>query len=166
MPKGGINLTCWQCARPFQAVRNGRGRYPRFCSDECHAARKADQNKRYCREGRYKQRRRDWELRRPKIHRDCVVCGTQFSTSNRRTKCCGRVCGEKLAQSVNSIRHAKSIADRTRYCEICARPFVMHRRSGRSRRGEVREGRFCSRKCMAAAMRVPVQLSLFRKLPR
>jgi hypothetical protein len=48
-----------------------------------------------------------------------------------------------------------------RVCLGCGEAFVMRNPSGKARRAQVREGRFCSRSCFHRWMRQPVQLSLF-----
>lgn len=81
--------------------------------------------------------------------RQCVACGEPFRTGRKRTRCCVR-CANAVSQSV---RLANSEARRQRICEVCCNPFVMRSPSGKARRGEVREGRFCSRVCAATWFR-------------
>lgn len=51
-------------------------------------------------------------------------------------------------------REANAKARRTRVCEQCGVSFVMRSPSGKARRGEVQEGRFCSRACSAETVRI------------
>jgi hypothetical protein len=136
MRRAAVTLRCRECGERFSWKVKGRGRYPRSCSPACHAKRK-----------------------RAEIHkRTCIVCGAPFTTDDRKTLTCGMRCGKRVA---DATKRAKMIARRTRFCEVCSQPFVMHKPSAKARRGEVREGRFCSRRCKHAAMRKPVQLGLF-----
>jgi hypothetical protein len=64
-----------------------------------------------------------------------------------------------LANALRNVDHGR----RARICLTCGASFVAHKPSAKARRGEVREGRFCSRKCWHAVMRVPVQLPLFKQ---
>jgi len=141
-----IAVQCLMCGATFETTREGRGRYPRFCSPECRAARKAKHVRRYAAEGRYPVRRGTRRLRQ-KI---CAVCGEAFATIKARTQCCGTECGSILARA---SRSANARGRRLRRCESCGSEFLARSPSGRARRGETREGRFCSRRCAAAARR-------------
>jgi hypothetical protein len=87
-------LRCWQCGVDFTAAsRPGAGRLRRLCSSECQRARKAQQMARYVREGA----RAWWSDQRNAIPRECEICGEGFTTTNRRTRCCGLACGQALS---------------------------------------------------------------------
>ncbi len=92
-------------------------------------------------------------------HRQCVACGCEFETLRKRTRAC-RQCGNRVSQQA---RRANADAKRHRTCETCCRPFTMRNPSAKARRGESREGRFCSRKCAAQwfCRRPAVQRDLF-----
>ena len=155
-----ITLRCSACHEPFEWIVRARGRYPKTCSPKCDAARRREWN---C-ANRHRYRT---DKPREKIHHgECVICGAPFESVDRRTRTCGLTCGAALSyQTKVPGRRAKTIAQRTRICEACGRSFVMHKPSAKARRGEVREGRFCSRRCWHSAMRKPQQLSLFKDLP-
>jgi hypothetical protein len=53
-----------------------------------------------------------------------------------------------------ATRTANAMARRSRTCQQCGAGFVMRNPSGAARRGEVSEGKFCSRKCAAASKRL------------
>ena len=133
--------TCRQCGATFEARHDGCGRLPRFCSAECRSARKAEHSRLYAVEGRYPAQRH-----KPKA-KVCVICASQFETIDVRTQCCGPVCGHILAKRKSDAVHAAFRARRQRTCENCMQEFVARNPSGAARRGESREGRFCSRKC-------------------
>lgn len=152
-----IALQCEECRAAFSYVVRRCGRRPRTCSPECHAIRRRNWNR--ANGHRYRS-----AAPRPKTHkRDCAICSAPFLTSNLNTRTCGLACGKRLAAST---KRAKTIARRTRSCELCGRSFVMHKPSGKARKGNVREGRFCSRRCAHAAMRKPRQLGLFDEVSK
>lgn len=84
-------------------------------------------------------------------HRQCVICGGAVTHKNRRTRTCGKRCGKVLS---DRSRSQASTTRRTRQCECCGTVFVMRAESGRAMAGKTREGRFCSRACSHAAVRV------------
>ena len=146
MAKAGstISSACSICGASFDQVVPTSGRRRLTCSSECRRARKAK-----------------WNKENSKNHnRSCVVCRAPFLTSNLKTRCCSRACGKALADHAKRV---KSIAKRIRICQVCDQSFLMHRPSAKARHGLVREGRYCSRACAAAALRKPVQLGLFDK---
>ncbi|OPY74935.1 MAG: HNH endonuclease [Syntrophorhabdus sp. PtaU1.Bin153] len=73
----------------------------------------------------------------------CLNCGKEL-TSKWQVKYCSRDCMWQYQRKVRAKAKAKRW---TRICEQCGKEFVMHAASGKANRGEVKEGRFCSRKC-------------------
>jgi len=156
-----IAITCIVCGVAFETMRTTRGRLPRFCSAECRRRRRAAQHRTYRVQGRYP---RNYRRERPLLQKTCVVCGKGFSTTNLRTRCCGVDCGLKLSHRLSSVTRKERRAERdARVCQQCGIGFVARNPSGKARRGEACEGRFCSRRCAAAAAtkRPAVQLKLF-----
>jgi 5-methylcytosine-specific restriction endonuclease McrA len=88
------------------------------------------------------------------VNRQCVECGQAFETTNAKTLCCGALCGKRRGKRLSDItRSANATARLTRTCEGCRVSFVMRRPSGKARRGEANEGKFCSRVCAHEARR-------------
>jgi 5-methylcytosine-specific restriction endonuclease McrA len=84
----------------------------------------------------------------------CVICGATFVSAHLQ-ECCSRTCGSKLGKQRSDVtRSANAMARHSRTCERCGNTFVMRNPSGKARRGETHEGRFCSRKCQAATIRI------------
>lgn len=125
-------LQCRFCEQEFRYVQRGRRAVPAFCSPRCRGrAREAD---------------------RPRLMKSCTQCCTEFFTTNNCRRCCSAACGVKAR---DAIRATKARAHRRRTCKICGGVFVMrHHLSGKALRGEVREGMFCSRECLALHRRV------------
>jgi hypothetical protein len=138
--------SCWHCSKTFEVSYAGIGRVPRFCSAECRTARRDARRRRYMEEGRYPTRRDQPRRDRPR-RKICAVCSKQFETMCSRTQCCGVNCGRVLAKRKSALRTANMRLRRTRSCENCGENFVARNPSGRARRGETHEGRFCSRAC-------------------
>lgn len=114
---------CFACGSSISSpVR--RGKPPIYCGDECRRAARAS------------RRARQYE-------RVCIRCGLFFSTTCRASVACTG-CANAFSQIV---RTANAIARLQRTCEQCGVSFIMRNASGKARRGEVREGRFCSRRC-------------------
>lgn len=87
-------------------------------------------------------------MSRRQHHRSCVECGAAFVTSNVRTICCGRVCGNlRGKRRGDEARAANTVARLTRECKACGTSFVMPGPNGKALRGEVNAGQFCSRRC-------------------
>lgn len=84
------------------------------------------------------------------VGRDCVVCSEAFTAKRPEQECCSRSCGNKLA---HQRRTAGATARRRRSCEMCGEIFVKHSPSAAARRGEHRDGRFCSRRCQFEGQR-------------
>src|SRR5258707_15317212 len=105
--------TCKKCGVEFSYLRKRQsGRSRQFCSATCKAERLADLNGQYRREGRYRVRAR--AAQRPKIAKTCVMCGIGFTTVNRRTQCCGAVCGHGLfTPKAHATRSANAKIGRT-----------------------------------------------------
>ena len=139
-----IESSCRRCSEKFSTTIRGAGRPPLFCSDACRVDARRNPNR--------------------KIRtRVCAICGQTFETT-KSSECCSRPCGQKLAkQRSDAARKANAEERRRRLCVSCGAVFVMRNPSGRARRGEAREGRFCSRRCrdMAATRRPAQQLDLF-----
>ena len=74
---------------------------------------------------------------------NCLQCGGKL-TKKWQAKYCSRECMWKYQRK---RRAEASEAKRSRVCEMCGKEFIMHNPSGKARRGEVREGRFCSKRC-------------------
>ena len=95
----------------------------------------------------------------------CRRCGDNFSTTisgaGRPPVFCSDACRADARQNPNRTMHTRACAicgqtfETTKSSECCSRP--------RARRGEAREGRFCSRRCrdIAATRRPAQQLDLF-----
>lgn len=69
----------------------------------------------------------------------CLNCGKELTGKYQKKYC-----------SVNCQKEDRSrkVRERnTRVCETCGVAFVMRGLSGKGKRGEVKEGRFCSKKC-------------------
>lgn len=81
----------------------------------------------------------------------CIVCGEGFHPKNKVAKCCGPAC--RLRQR-HLTRSANARLRNVRTCERCGCRFQRRNPSGKARKGLVQEGRFCSRVCSAAAIRV------------
>lgn len=90
-------------------------------------------------------------MRHGKHQRDCAICGVEFAQRFPKTVTCGKGCGKRLA---DWSRSAAYLAARARQCQHCGVTFVMASPSGKAMKGQVTEGRFCSRKCMGDAQRV------------
>lgn len=143
-----LQHVCAVCDRPFRAPAKHRGRHLRFCSDDCRKARIAAQNRSYRAEGR-----RHF-TNRTKIAKVCVVCDQPFETTNRRTKCCGVDCGQRLAGSIaGAASKARARPRPTRACAHCQATFEIRNPSGKARAGLVREGLYCSRRCTVMGRR-------------
>jgi hypothetical protein len=96
-----------------------------------------------------------WARPRRPPPKTCVVCGVAFRPRTGRQEACGLVCGRALAKQRSDVaRAANAKARRARVCEQCGTSFIAANPSGKARRGEVREGRFCSRKCAAKSVRI------------
>jgi len=122
--------TCKSCEREFLITRvpNRRGRDPGFCSPRCRAAARA------------KYRRLHGAV--------CEQCQCPFETRSPRQRFCSLTCS---ARASAAPRRAAVLIARQRMCAQCNRQFTLsHGPSGRALRGEVDEGRFCSRRCAAA----------------
>lgn len=76
---------------------------------------------------------------------NCLYCGKEL-TGRHQKKYCSVSC-QKAHRSILTQKK------RIRICEACGKEFIMHRPSGKARRGEVNEGRFCSRACHFAWVR-------------
>lgn len=164
-PATMLQLACLACGNSFAAEKPRRGRHPRFCSPDCKRARHLSQAKGYRAEGRYPPRTAP--VKRRPISKTCEICQQPFQTTNHATVCCGQACGQILSHRRSAAtRTARSIEQRRRVCEHCGTSFVARHPSGKARAGEVREGRFCSRRCAAefrasGGKAVPVRASLF-----
>jgi hypothetical protein len=77
----------------------------------------------------------------------CLFCGIELTRKTQK-KYCSVPCQK-------AHRSELTRKERIRICETCGKEFVMHKLSGKAKRGEVKEGRFCSRKCKWAAQRKP-----------
>jgi len=71
--------------------------------------------------------------------RVCLNCGIEL-TRKTQTKYCSVDCQKQ-------DRSKRAQKRRARVCETCGREFIMRCLSGKGKRGEVKEGRFCSVKC-------------------
>lgn len=87
---------------------------------------------------------------KPKDYGVCAVCGKPLNKD--QGKYCSRAC---MWEYQRKIRAEASEAKRRRVCETCGKTFIMHWQSGKANRGEVKEGRFCSRKCRGESQRKP-----------
>jgi len=74
----------------------------------------------------------------------CPICEKSFIPLRKTQMYCSMYCSMKY---VHEQRHRESVVKRTRTCEACGKEFVMRSMSGKGNRGEVNEGRFCSKKC-------------------
>jgi ribosomal protein L24E len=133
------------CGARFAVVIRGAGRPTKFCSVAC-------------RDGS------GHTTVRSTSEKTCAICGDQFIASDARLECCGRTCGHILGKRRSDATRSENARHRlARRCEACCDEFVARNPSGAARRGETREGRFCSRKCQAVwrTRRPPLQLELF-----
>ena len=80
---------------------------------------------------------------KPKDRGECAHCGKPL-TKRWQDKYCSRDC---MWEYQRNARAEAKVKRWTRVCEQCGKEFVMHAASGKANRGEVKEGRFCSRKC-------------------
>jgi hypothetical protein len=141
-----VDLRCKQCTKRFRIEHRTRGRFPRFCSTECRLANR-------------RSRRKATKPYAKQIV--CLTCGEPCTVRDSRVRTCSVVCGQRLAAKLSREATAalrkrqreETAAKRGRACEGCGRPFEMRKPSGKARRGEVREGRFCSRSCRDAWQR-------------
>lgn len=83
----------------------------------------------------------------------CLQCGKEL-TGKWQTKYCSRDCMWEHQRNARAEAKAKRW---TRVCEQCGKEFVMHAASGKANKGEVKEGRFCSRKCRWDKERKPIE---------
>jgi len=90
------------------------------------------------------------ECRKESRRRICQECGKVYYPSSKGaaygSKCCSKAC-------LDAYRNRISIKKRKRVCETCGKEFIMPYMSGKGKRGESNEGRFCSRKCHGASMK-------------
>lgn len=81
---------------------------------------------------------------------NCHNCGKEL-TKKKQHKYCSHAC---MWEGQRKERKEASDAKLHRVCETCGKDFIMHTPSGKARRGEVKEGRFCSRKCRWGEKRI------------
>lgn len=82
----------------------------------------------------------------------CSVCSTSFIPNRYAAKkTCGPICTRRQA---HLTRSANAKLRNARTCEQCGMEFQRRNPSGKARRGESKEGRFCSRGCSALAVRI------------
>ena len=129
--------------------RDGRaGRPAKVCSTICKSRR----------DGQLKAIRNPRPPKRKgrTVHdRTCVVCGVTFGHLNPKSRCCSVVCVLKRAKARQAEIRAEQARQRhARTCERCGVEFAMRRKSGKANAGVANEGRFCSRKCRADAVRI------------
>lgn len=87
---------------------------------------------------------------------NCLFCGVEL-TGKYQKKYCSVSCQK-------THRSALIQKKRTRICETCGKEFVMHKPSGKAKKGEVKEGRFCSREChFIWVKRQPKKLKVIEK---
>lgn len=80
---------------------------------------------------------------------NCLQCGKEL-TGKWQSKYCSRDC---MWEYQRKERAEASEAKRRRVCETCGKEFIMHWQSAKANKGEVKEGRFCSRKCRGASIK-------------
>ena len=97
---------CRYCGKPY--LKNNVG-ISKYCSDECF---------------HHAQRHNNIQ------EKICVVCGTAFTTSDSRIKCCSVNCGNKLGHTLRGTPKEK-------ICPVCGKTFI----SKRSKQ------KCCSRSC-------------------
>lgn len=68
------------------------------------------------------------------------ICGESFSVKYKGQRYHSRECQHLQ-------RHIDSKKKRKRICQWCGKEFIMRWMSGKAKKGEVKEGLFCSRKC-------------------
>ena len=144
-----VARVCIVCQKPFSYDHATRGRYRATCSPQCRATREREQGRTYRRQGRYPARPRAKTI--PKV---CAVCSKPFMAAVRKRQACGPVCGNILGKrNGDAGRRLAAEQRRRRICEGCRVEFVMRNPSGAARAGRAREGRFCSRDCLATSRR-------------
>jgi len=79
------------------------------------------------------------ECRKERRRRICQECGKVYYPTSKSI-CCSKGC-------LGKYRNRISIEKRKRVCETCGKEFIMPYMSGKGKRGESNEGRFCSKKC-------------------
>lgn len=87
------------------------------------------------------------ECRKESRRQTCKECGKVYYHSSK-SMCCSKECLDKY-------RNRISIEKRKRVCETCGKEFIMPYMSGKGKRGEAKEGRFCSKKCYGAWLSNP-----------
>jgi len=84
---------------------------------------------------------------------NCLFCGEEL-TGKHQKKYCSVDCQKK-------DRSRQSAEKRKRICKVCGKEFTMHWLSGKAKKGEVKEGQFCSRECKWNARRKPIKVRVW-----
>lgn len=129
-----ITLCCVTCEKPFEHTTKNKGRYPRFCSDTCRAA-------------KYRWLTEQKGQRTGPAVLTCRQCSQPFTSKDPKRKCCGTVCGGKWSKAQQNIwRRKRSIERTARTCQRCGAAFNAQRPSD--------PGKFCSKVCSNVGRRV------------
>lgn len=112
----------------------GRGRPPKRCTACAKALQAAQAAARWRR------------IRLSGSPRACAGCGGTFTAYNPATVTCSTICGHRHA---TRTRRENADCRNARTCEQCGESFTARSPSGKARRAETQEGRFCSRSCAA-----------------
>lgn len=144
-----VTVDCLACHQAFVYDHVGRGRRRRTCSPACRKARNAASNA----VARKRQPKRS-EPRPKTLSKVCAVCAQPFMAYDKKRQACGPGCGNVLGKLNGDLGRRRNAEERRRrICEHCGGSFIAHNPSAAARAGRVREGRFCSRNCSAAANR-------------
>lgn len=134
------------CKTEFSLVKTGAGRFPRFCSQECRAARSANKAKRYAAEkALFRTDKGHIAKAEPKPF-TCQECGGVGLTKQANAKYCSKECTAKGVSKVNSSARPWKI------CPTCGEEF----KPCRPNRKQVDDGYeqvHCSHKCAGMAPR-------------
>jgi hypothetical protein len=132
---------CLVCSAEL-VKRRPSGRARTFCSDSCRRLHNRPASKRACLgcgkkcSGRECRSCRSDRIRREQT-RPCVICGLEFTHTDRKRECCSLVCGRALGAK----RQGWGTGIETIRCEGCMQEF-------RRKRNRCRDaGRFCTREC-------------------
>ena len=127
---------CQTCNGEFEIPYKRRGRFARFCSNQCKAEWKRTVYGPKHRHA-YTQRRLDANLhwtdgRTPHVF-SCVECGRNFESHWHKAVCCSDECSKArtkraLSQAVRTRKHASN-ADRGRFHDYLRRSRILSRES-------------------------------------
>ena len=112
-----LALDCIVCSASFSFPRPIRGRYPRFCSNECKSVRAKAQNRSRYGPSRY--------------HRTCEVCERPFTASRTAAKYCSKDCRNRRPRPNKRPRPSGKHSFEERQCKACSGPYVARKDNDR-----------------------------------